>query len=57
MTENVQKKFEELSVQELKALAYDQLATLEVTQNNLKLINNRIAELSKPATAEEVKTE
>lgn len=57
MIENVQKKFEELSVQELKALAYDQFATLEVTQKNLKIINNRIAELSKPATAEEVRTE
>ena len=31
-----------LTLIELKALAYDQLSQLEVTQNNLKIINNAI---------------
>lgn len=48
MTENVQKQFNELTVQELKALAYDNLATLEMAQNNLKTINARISELVNP---------
>lgn len=46
--EQVEKKFEDLTTQELKAMAYDELAKLEVAQNNLKIINARIAELSKP---------
>lgn len=32
---------------ELKALAYDQLATIEMCQNNLKLINQELTERSK----------
>ncbi len=43
--EQQEKKFEELTVQELKALAYDELAKLELAQNNLKVINARISEL------------
>jgi hypothetical protein len=35
-------------VKELKSLAYDQMAQLEVTQNNLRALNQRIAELSEP---------
>lgn len=31
-----------LNIVELKALAYDTLATIEQTQNNLKLINQEI---------------
>lgn len=31
-----------LSVTELKALAYDQLALLEVTQQNIQLINKEL---------------
>lgn len=42
-----QKKFEEYTVTELKALAYDEFAKLEVAQANLKTINARIAELLK----------
>lgn len=34
---------------QLKAWAYDQLILLEQTQNNLKLLNDRIAELEKIA--------
>jgi len=41
------KKFEEYTVTELKALAYDELAKLEATQNNLKIINSRISEILK----------
>lgn len=33
----------EMDVKDLKALAYDQLATMEACQNNLKLINAEIA--------------
>lgn len=51
------KELMDLSVQELKALAYDQLAILEQTQNNLKIINARITELSKQQSAEEAKKE
>lgn len=32
-------------VKELKSMAYDQMAILEQTQNNLRLINGRIAEV------------
>jgi hypothetical protein len=52
MTETVQKKFEEYNVSELKAIAYDQLVILEQAQNNLKTINARIAQLSKPEKVE-----
>ena len=38
----------ETSVEKLKALAYDQMAQLEVTQQNLRALNQRIAELSEP---------
>lgn len=34
---------------ELKSMAYDQMVMLEQTQNNLRLINGRIAELQKVA--------
>jgi hypothetical protein len=37
---------------ELKALAYDQLATIEMCQNNLKLINQELAERSKKEPVE-----
>lgn len=33
------------NVNELKAMAYDQLVILENAQNNLKLINQRLAEV------------
>ena len=50
-----QKQFNELSLQELKAVAYDTLAALEFHQTNLKKINSRISELSKQVKTEEVK--
>lgn len=37
---------ENLSLTELKALAYDNIAIVEQAQNNLKLINERIAQLA-----------
>jgi len=43
----------EMSLEQLKALAYDQLALLEQTQNNLRLINVEIAEKSKEVTQTE----
>jgi prefoldin subunit 5 len=33
-------------VKELKSLAYDQMAQLEATQQNLRMLNQRIAELN-----------
>jgi len=33
-------------VKELKSLAYDQMAQLEQTQANLRMLNQRIAELN-----------
>lgn len=39
-----------MTLEQLKALAYDQLAFLEQTQNNLRLINAEIAEKSKVNT-------
>lgn len=36
-------------VKELKSLAYDQMAQLEATQQNLRMLNQRIAELSQNA--------
>ncbi len=49
------KTLEEMSVLELKATVYDQLAILEQTQKNLQILNSRIAELSKKES--EAKTE
>ena len=36
-----------MTLEALKALAYDQVLLLEQTQNNLRLINQEIAEKSK----------
>jgi len=41
-----------LTVVELKALAYDELAKMEVAQNNLKTINQELAKRSQPAVEE-----
>ena len=43
----------EMSLEALKALAYDQLALLEQTQANLRLINQEIAEKTKADTQNE----
>jgi hypothetical protein len=42
----MEKTLEELSLIELKALAYDQLAVLERSQQNLRVINAEIAKRS-----------
>ena len=51
MEQSETKKFEDLTAQELKALAYDCLATIELNQNNLRAINARLAELNKKIDA------
>ena len=43
-----------MSVQELKAMAYDQIATREVAEANLKMINSEITKKLTPQI-EEVK--
>lgn len=40
------KKLEEMSIEELKSTAYDEIGKIENSQRNLKLLNARIAELS-----------
>jgi len=42
------KKFEDMNIEELKALAYDQLVEQSRVNKNLQLIEARIVELSKP---------
>ena len=49
------KPVEEYSIQELKALGYDEMARLEMAQKNLQIINARIAELSKLPEVKEKK--
>lgn len=44
----MEKKLEEMSVTELKALAYDHLALIENSQKAIQVINQQIAKLSKP---------
>lgn len=41
-----------LSIQELKAFAYDQLVLIEQGQANIKIINAEIAERNKPMSEE-----
>jgi hypothetical protein len=43
-------------VKELKAMAYDQLASSEVAQSNLRAINARIAELDSATASEDVES-
>jgi hypothetical protein len=38
-----QKQLSELTVTELKAIAYDQVAAGEMAQNNLRIINQELA--------------
>ncbi len=55
------KKIEEFTIVELKALAYDILAQSENLQNNLKIVNSEIAKRSQAqvetGSGEEVKKE
>lgn len=39
-------------IKELKALAYDELAKKEMTENNLRIINQRLMELQTPSEAD-----
>lgn len=39
----MEKKLSDLTVVELKSLAYDELAKLEVAQQNLRVLNQEIA--------------
>ncbi len=48
---------EQMSVQELKSLAYDQLVLFEQAQKNLQLLNGEIAKRNKIEIPEEVKKE
>jgi hypothetical protein len=38
-------------IKELKALAFDEIGRLEMAQNNLRILNGRIAELSQAEVA------
>jgi len=40
------KQLNEMTINELKVLAYDTLAIIEQQQNNVRMINMKIAELS-----------
>lgn len=42
------KPLEQMTIEELKAVGYDQMNELARVQQNLQIINARIVELSKP---------
>lgn len=42
VTDSTQRKIEDYSTTELKALAYDSLATIEAQQANIKFINEEL---------------
>ena len=48
------KTLEQYTIDELKVLAYDELAKIEQSQTNLKIINTRIAELLKAKSSSEI---
>jgi len=41
------KKLEELTVIEIKAMLFDQIIILERTKNNIQILQNRLVELEK----------
>ena len=41
-TENTEKKLEELTIIEIKALLYDQILILERTKNNINILQNEL---------------
>ena len=45
----MEKKLSDLTVVELKSLAYDELARLEAAQSNLRILNQEIANRSQQA--------
>lgn len=49
------KQLSEMTLIELKALAYDQIQNIEIAQNNLRFINEEIQKRSQPQ--EEVEPE
>lgn len=44
----MEKKLSDLTVVELKALAYDQVAQIEFCQNNLRVINQELSQRLQP---------
>jgi uncharacterized coiled-coil protein SlyX len=43
---------QETDIDKLKSLAYDQILALENAQQNLRVLNERIAQVNAPAQAE-----
>ena len=48
-------ELKDMTLEQCKVTAYDELRKMEITQNNLRLLNQRIAELEKPKEPEIVK--
>lgn len=46
MEDKVQRNVSELNVLELKALVYDELVKVEVSQNNIKILNQELQKRS-----------
>lgn len=46
MNEQIEKKLEDLTVVELKSIAYDLINQIEINKQNLNVIQKRISELS-----------
>jgi uncharacterized coiled-coil protein SlyX len=46
----MENQISEYTITELKAIAYDQLAILEQTQNNIRVINQELAKRQPQAT-------
>ena len=42
-----------LTIEQLKSMVYDQLVTVETAQSNIKLLNQEIANRSKPEQLDE----
>lgn len=50
------KPIEQLTIEELKVIGFDQMNELARVQQNIQLINARIAELTKPVKKNEAKS-
>jgi hypothetical protein len=50
-----QKNISELSITDLKALAYDHLVNIDASQQSLRVINARLGELINDAPKKEIK--
>jgi hypothetical protein len=51
----MEKDVTKMTLEELKAAAYDQLVALQIAQNNLNILNQRIANFPKEEKASEKK--